>query len=174
MSLDIRIWPDPVLLTPAQAVGRVDDEVRAVIAAMRRVMFRLKGVGLAAPQIGVSRRIILVCPSGAPGDEEVILDPEIVERHGAVDGEEGCLSLPGLYGSVTRAESIRVRYRDLAGRVFERDVADFPARVFQHEIDHLDGVLFPDRMSPEDRAEIEDRLEAFRAAYASSDHPDAS
>ena len=169
MALDIVYWPDPVLTRPASPVGSVDEELRSVVAAMRRVMFRLKGVGLAAPQVGVGRRVMLVCPSGAPGDEEVVVDPEILERHGEVEGDEGCLSLPGLYGPVVRAERIRVRYRDLDGRLHERDLEDFPARVFQHEHDHLEGVMFPDRMTPTARAEVEDQLQAFRAAYAAKD-----
>ena len=166
MDLDIVYWPDPVLLTPAEPVGAVDDGVRAVAAAMRRVMFRLRGVGLAAPQVGVGRRLMIVCPTGAPGEEEVILDPEILGREGEAEGDEGCLSLPGVYGPVRRAERIRVRYRDLDGRSHERELEDFPARVFQHEHDHLEGILFPDRMTPEARAAIEDELESFRRAYA--------
>jgi peptide deformylase len=166
MELDIVFWPDPVLLRPADPVGVVDEEVRAVAAGMRRVMFRLRGVGLAAPQVGVSRRIMIVCPSGAPGEEEVVLDPEILERHGEAEGDEGCLSLPGVYGPVVRAERVRVRFRDLDGRTHERELEDFAARVFQHEHDHLEGIMFPERMTPAARAAIEEELEAFRRSFA--------
>lgn len=166
MELDIVFWPEPVLLRPAAAVGPVDDEVRTIAAGMRRVMFRLRGVGLAAPQVGISRQIMIVCPTGAPGEEEVVLDPEILESHGEVEGDEGCLSVPGVYGPVVRAERVRVRYRDLDGRTHERELEAFHARVFQHEHDHLQGIMFPERMAPAARAAIEDELDSFRRAYA--------
>ena len=159
MALDIVYWPDPVLTRPASPVGSVDEELRSVVAAMRRVMFRLKGVGLAAPQVGVGRRVMLVCPSGAPGDEEVVVDPEILERHGEVEGDEGCLSLPGLYGPVVRAERIRVRALDRDGQVFEREVDGLLAVCIQHEIDHLDGKLFVDYLSNLKRQRIRKKLE---------------
>src|SRR5438093_5035818 len=104
---------------------------------MKRIMFDLRGVGLAAPQVGISKRMMLVCPSGDPGDETVVLNPEIVARSGEDEMEEGCLSFPGIYGTVARATGIRVRYRDLDWTEQDMALEGFVARVFQHEFDHL-------------------------------------
>jgi peptide deformylase len=166
MSLEIVLWPDPVLLAGTKPVEGVDDALRQIVGEMRRVMFELRGVGLAAPQVGIPRRLMLVCPSGEPGDEEVVINPEICEAAGSELGEEGCLSFPGIYGMVPRATRLRVRYRDLDWRVREMILEDFVARVFQHELDHLDGRVFVDRMVPASRAEAEPALEELRRRAA--------
>lgn len=165
MRLEIVHWPDPVLLTRARPVEQVDDHLRAVVAEMRRVMFELKGVGLAAPQVGVPLRLMLVCPSGEPGDERVLLNPELVLGDGRQAGEEGCLSFPGIYGSVIRAQTARLRYRDLTWTAREMDVEGFLARIVQHEADHLDGRVFIDRMDPADRLDAEPELLKLRTRF---------
>ena len=111
MRLEIVLWPDPILLAGTQPVARVDARLREVVAEMRRVLFELKGVGLAAPQVGVAERLMLVCPSGEPGTEQVLVNPRIVAASGAQVGEEGCLSFPGIYGRVERAQSVRLAYQ---------------------------------------------------------------
>lgn len=166
MHLEIVLWPHPVLLGGTQAVERVDEDLRRIAAEMRRVMFELRGVGLAAPQVGIARRMMLVCPSGQPGDEEVVLNPEILEAEGSEVGEEGCLSFPGIYGDVARACRIRVRYLGMDGRDRELTLEGFVARVFLHELDHLDGRVFIDRMTPESRRRIEADLEDLRQRFA--------
>jgi peptide deformylase len=166
MQLDIVLWPDPVLLGGTRPIERVDAELRQIVGEMRRVMFELRGVGLAAPQVGIARRLMLVCPSGEPGDEEVVLNPEVREAEGLEIGEEGCLSFPGIYGLVPRATRIRVRYRDLQWRERELVLEDFVARVFLHELDHLDGEVFVNRMLPESREAIEGRLQDLRDRVA--------
>lgn len=166
MKLDIVLWPDPVLLGGTDPVEKVDGELRQVVSEMRRIMFELRGVGLAAPQVGIAKRLMLVCPTGEPGAEEVVINPEVVQRGEVAEGEEGCLSFPGIYGLVPRARTIRVRYRDLDWRERELVLDDFVARVFLHELDHLDGRVFVDRMTPESRARIEDQLEELRQRYA--------
>ena len=166
MQLDIVLWPDPVLLAGTARIEAVDDELRQVVGEMRRVMFELRGVGLAAPQVGIPRRLMLVCPSGEPGAEEVVINPEILDAEGQELGEEGCLSFPGLYGMVPRAKTVRVRYRDLDFREREMVLTGFVARVFLHELDHLDGRVFVDRMVPESRAKIEAGLEELKQRYA--------
>lgn len=166
MKLDIVLWPDPVLLAGTEVITEVDDDLRAVVAEMRRVLFEERGVGLAAPQVGIARRLMLVCPSGEPGDEFVVINPEIVALEGEELGEEGCLSFPGIYGKVPRAVTIRVRYQDLDLREREMELEGWVARIFQHELDHLDGEVFINRMTPESRARIEDDLEALRARVA--------
>jgi peptide deformylase len=168
VRLEIVLWPDPVLLGGTKHVERVDDELRGVVAEMRRVMFELRGVGLAAPQVGVAKRLMLVCPSGEPGDEEVVINPVVSGAVGReVDGE-GCLSFPGIYGDVERARKIHVKYRDLDWRAREMDLEGFIARVFLHEADHLDGKVFIDRMLPESRAKVEEALEELRGRRRSA------
>lgn len=168
MHLDIVLWPHPVLLAGTQPVEAVDDDLRRVVGEMRRILFELRGVGLAAPQVGIARRLMLVCPSGVPGEEEVVLNPEVCEAAGSEEGEEGCLSFPGIYGEVPRSRRIRVRYRDLDWRRREMTLEGFVARVFLHELDHLDGKVFIDRMNPASRARIEDQLEDLRKRCAES------
>lgn len=166
MKLGIVLYPDPVLLAGTEPVTAVDEELRQAVGEMRRVLFEERGVGLAAPQVGLRRRLMLVCPSGSPGDEFVVLNPEILEREGDDTDEEGCLSFPGIYGQVPRATSIRVRYQDLDLRPREMQLDDWVARIFQHELDHLDGVVFIDRMTPESRARIEKDVEELRRSHA--------
>jgi peptide deformylase len=166
MRLEIVLWPHPVLLSGTKPVERVDDALREVVAEMRRVMFELRGVGLAAPQVGISRRLMLVCPTGEPGDEVVVLNPEIRSREGSETDSEGCLSFPGIYGEVERARSIRVAYRDLDLRPREMDLEGWMARIFQHEADHLDGRVFIDKMTPASREAAEPLLEELRRGHA--------
>jgi peptide deformylase len=166
MTLSIVLWPDPVLTEGTEPVTRVDEDLREIVGEMRRVLFEERGVGLAAPQVGVARRLMLVCPSGEPGDEVVVLNPEILERDGEEIGEEGCLSFPGIYGKVPRALRVRVRYQDLALKTREMVLEGWIARIFQHEHDHLEGIVFTDRMTPESRARVEADLEALRAGSA--------
>ena len=166
MSLEIVLWPQPVLLRGTAPVEAVDDDLRQVVGEMRRVMFELRGVGLAAPQVGIARRLMLVCPSGEPGEEEVVLNPEILVQEGEEVGEEGCLSFPGIYGDIPRATRVRVRYQGLDGRRREMVLEGFVARVFLHEYDHLDGRVFIDRMVPASRKRIEPQLEELRQRAA--------
>lgn len=168
MNLEIVLWPHPVLLAGTERVTEVDDELRAIVGEMRRVMFELRGVGLAAPQVGVAKRLMLVCPTGQPGDEEVVLNPEIVAGPERELGDEGCLSFPDIYGKVSRATRIRVRYQDLDLRTREMELEGWIARIFQHEKDHLDGKVFVDRMEPESYVKAEPRLAELRERYAAS------
>ncbi len=163
--LQIVHWPDPVLLKGTMPVAKVDDEVREIAKEMARVMVELRGVGLAAPQVGLSRRMMLVCPSGEAGGETVVINPEIVSREGSDDLEEGCLSFPGVYGVVERAERAHVRYLDLDGNEQDLEVEGFFARIFQHEFDHLNGVVFVQRMSPADRTRNRQKLDDLRKAH---------
>lgn len=166
--LEIVLWPDPVLLSPAQPVAHVDLRVRQIVSEMRRVMFDLRGVGLAAPQVGVALRLMLVCPSGEPGDEQVLLNPRVLSQEGSQVGEEGCLSFPGIYGNVERARKVRLAYQDLDGKAREMDLEGFVARIVLHEGDHLDGKVFIDRMDPADRLEAAPALDRLKARFAES------
>src|SRR3989442_9950439 len=141
--LDIRRFGDPVLRSPAMSVVEFDDRLRSLASDMRETMLAAPGVGLAAPQVGVPRRLFTF----DSGEEEgAFANPEIVFRsEETVEAEEGCLSLPGIYYPVTRSLAVRVRAQALDGTPVEREAEGFVARIFQHEIDHLDGVLFLDR-----------------------------
>lgn len=134
--------PDPILRQKAQKVEKVNDGVIRVLENMRDTMYAADGVGLAAPQIGVSKRMIVI----DPGDQLIeMINPEIIAREGEQTAREGCLSVPDLVGWCKRSQKITVRGINREGEEIEMQAADMLARVFQHEIDHLDGILFPDK-----------------------------
>lgn len=137
--------PDPTLRKVAKPVGKVTGRHRQLAENMARVMRKADGVGLAAPQIGVLERIVVIAPDSRT---TVLINPEVVEASGSVVLEEGCLSLPGLYAMVERPESVCVRALDRRGNEVTYEMEGMPARVVQHEIDHLDGVLFIDKADP--------------------------
>jgi peptide deformylase len=146
--LDIRKYPDPVLREKAGAVGEIDGEVRRIISDMVETLYAAKGVGLAAPQVGVSIRLIVIDMGLAEGEEKsplVLINPEIIGSEGSVSGEEGCLSLPDFTVDVSRAEKVVVRGLDGEGRKLTVRAEGLLARVLQHEADHLDGTLLLDK-----------------------------
>lgn len=144
--LPIRIYPDPVLRERASEVDVVDDALRKLVRDMEETMRAAPGIGLAAPQVGVQRRVLVY----DIGEElHVLVNPEILHRAGEETDEEGCLSIPELVYPVSRALEVRVRGLDADGRVVEYEAEDLEARVIQHEVDHLDGVLFIDRIPDE-------------------------
>jgi peptide deformylase len=154
----VRQYPDPALRNAATAVAEVDDEVQQLAERMVDVMERAHGVGLAAPQLGILRRI-LVYRASDEDEPKVLINPELVERSDETEvGTEGCLSLLGgeLQVPVARHLRVRVSGRDVSGDAVDLDVEGFEARVIQHEIDHLDGILIFDR------AEDQERREALR------------
>jgi peptide deformylase len=150
--LPIRMYPDPVLREAAPPVTKVDESVLKLISDMTETMHAAPGVGLAAPQVGVQRRVFVYRPS-MEDPVGAFVNPKIVERSGEDVDEEGCLSIPGLSYPVVRAQRILVRGLDGAGEALEVEAEDYVARILQHEIDHLDGVLFIDRIDPDLRRE---------------------
>ncbi|NOZ25957.1 MAG: peptide deformylase [Nitrospirae bacterium] len=158
--LEIKKYPDPVLRRKALPVENVDGALQRLIDDMIETMYAAPGIGLAAPQVGESRRVVVVHVN--LNEEEhpliVLLNPEIVEYDGKVVSEEGCLSVPGYVSSIERAAMVIVRGLDREGRPVEIEAEGLLARALQHEIDHLDGLLFVDRMSPIKR-------EFFRKRY---------
>ena len=144
--------PAPVLRQTARPVEVFDEALSELVAEMCRLMKDHEGVGLAAPQAGHDLQIF-VCNSGAEGEvDRVFINPEILEADGPQEWmEEGCLSLPGIRGRVRRPTRVRIRAQDVEGTTFELESDDFPARIWQHEFDHLQGVLIIDRMRPIDR-----------------------
>jgi len=142
-------FPDPVLTTPAAAVTEFGPELRRLVDDMFESMYAASGVGLAAPQIGRSLRLTVIdCSVGEdPAQKLVLANPEIIRREGKQTGEEGCLSLPGFRADVTRALAVSVRAQDAEGNWFESSGEELLARAMQHEIDHLNGVLFITHLS---------------------------
>jgi peptide deformylase len=150
MILKIVKYPEPILSQPGEPVTEFNDELRTFIADMFETMYSAQGVGLAAPQVGVSKRITVIDLSVGkdPKEKLVLINPEIVSSHGKLYEEEGCLSFPEIREKVQRAAKVRIRAQDQHGKWFEMDGEELLSRAFQHEIDHLDGVLFIFRMSP--------------------------
>ncbi|MBL8833301.1 MAG: peptide deformylase [Rhodospirillales bacterium] len=154
---EVLVAPDPRLKAKAKPVGKVDDAVRALMDDMVETMYAAKGIGLAAPQIGVSKRIVVMdlAREGEPAEPRKFVDPEIVwASEETVPCEEGCLSVPDQYAEVERPKQVRVRYRDENDKVQEIDCDGLLAVCIQHEMDHLKGVLFVDHLSALKRSMI--------------------
>ena len=160
--LTILEFPDPRLRKKAAPVDAVDDELRALIDDMFETMYAAPGIGLAATQVDVHRRLLVADVSSEKDDPHVSINPEILEKDGVPVTEEGCLSVPGYYEEVERAEHIRVRYLDRDGREREGEFEGLLAICVQHEIDHLDGKLFVDYLSEAKRTRIRKKLEKER------------
>jgi peptide deformylase len=149
MIREIVTYPDPILQRPTEKITVFDDDLRTLAADMFESMYKAIGIGLAAPQIGVSKRITVIDLSNQknPKDKIVLVNPEIVHKEGKQLEEEGCLSLPDIRDKVSRSAKVKVRAQNLDGKIIELEGAELLARAFQHEIDHLDGILFPWRLS---------------------------
>jgi peptide deformylase len=142
-------YPHPALRHPGKPVMTIDKELRVQIGHMMECMYGAKGLGLAAPQVALPYQLLVMNITGDPEKpdmEEVYVNPVIVERKGIVDDEEGCLSFPGLFQKIRRAKSVKIQAYDLKGHKITKEVHDLEARAWQHEIDHLNGVLFIDKM----------------------------
>ncbi|MFC1750491.1 peptide deformylase [Pseudomonadota bacterium] len=155
-------FPDPSLTTVCTPVEQVDDSIRILIDDMLETMYDAPGIGLAAPQVSVFKRIMVVDISEDKSAPMVFINPELIETRGIEEMEEGCLSVPGIYEPVERAEWIKVRALDRNGEPFELEADDLKAVCIQHEIDHLDGKLFVDYLSPLKRKRIQKKMEKQR------------
>jgi peptide deformylase len=166
--MEVVSFPHPALRWKSKPIQAIDADLKSVVREMFELMYAHEGVGLAANQVALPYRVFVANVTGDSSDKDseiVFINPEIVRRKGSIEAEEGCLSLPKLYGQVRRAEQIVVEAFDLRGRAFEYTLTDLPGRVVQHECDHLDGVLFIDRMSDAARRELEPRLADFEAYF---------
>ncbi len=161
-KLRILHYPDPRLRERARAVERVDDEIRRLADDMLETMYEAPGIGLAATQVGVPKRVIVIDISEDRSSPLVLVNPEILSREGVEEMEEGCLSVPGVYERVRRAGRVRVRALDREGKAVELDADGLLAVCIQHEVDHLDGKLFVDYLSELKRSRIRKRLEKQR------------
>ena len=142
-------YPHPALRVKARPVATLDKDVVAAAGAMLDLMYQNEGLGLAAQQVGLDYQLLVINFAGdaEQKDQEVVaINPVILESKGAVKDREGCLSFPGLYQDIRRAKTVKVQYYDLSGQAKEMTCSDLAARVWQHEIDHLDGILFIDKM----------------------------
>jgi peptide deformylase len=156
----IRIYPDPILQARAAEIENIDARVARLAGEMAETMYAAPGVGLAAPQVGVSERLICVDARHPEGEHELItlVNPEIIEHEGRLVEEEGCLSIPGIRENVARAQRVLIRGYDLNERQREIEAEGLLAVAFQHEIDHLEGILFIDRISRLKRGIIQRRI----------------
>lgn len=162
--LPILHYPDPRLHKVAAPVRVVDERVRRLIRDMAETMYAAPGIGLAATQVDVHERILIVDISDAKDELRAFINPEIVERDGEAENEEGCLSVPGVYDRVTRAERIRVRALDASGEAFELEADGLLAVCIQHEIDHLDGKVFVEYLSRLKQQRIAAKLKKLERA----------
>ena len=166
MILPIVYYPDPILRRPAQPIAAVDDTLRELGRDMIETMVDARGIGLAGPQIGRGLRLIVVSPTGELEDASVHFNPRIVDASKEeVEMEEGCLSLPDLRGIVRRPMAVTVEFTNVDGEIEVIETDDLRARVFQHEIDHLDGKLFIEYFGPVDRLSSRRRLQELRDDY---------
>lgn len=158
-TLDILHFPDPRLRQKARPVEQVDDTIRQLVEDMFETMYAAPGIGLAAIQVNVRQRVIVVDVSEEQDQPLALVNPEILAKDGIESMQEGCLSVPGVFETVQRADHIRVRYLDLQNQVVEMEADGLLAVCIQHEIDHLDGKLFVDYLSELKRDRIRKRLE---------------
>ena len=159
MLRQILHYPDPRLRRKAEPVPRVTDEIRALIDDMAETMYNAPGIGLAAIQVGVAQRVIVMDLSEERNQLQVFVNPEVLEVEGEQIMEEGCLSVPGIFEPVTRAGRVRVRALDRDGKSFELEATGLLATCVQHEIDHLDGKVFVDHLSRLKQQRIRKKLE---------------
>ena len=158
MILPILEYPDPRLKKVAAPVVAFTPEIEKLCADMAETMYAAPGIGLAATQVDVHKRVIVMDISEARDELRVFVNPELVAAEGEAEAEEGCLSVPGYYDKVTRAARVRVRAQDARGQPFELDADDLLAVCIQHEMDHLVGKVFVDYLSPLKRARLSSRL----------------
>ena len=169
-TLTVLHYPHPALAYPSTPVTSIDADFKATVAEMFRLMYKAKGIGLAANQVGIPRRFFIVnltAEEADPSEEFVFINPVLSARRGSGTAEEGCLSLPGVYGDVRRPEAVTIQAYGLDGQPFEMKLDDLPARVVQHETDHLDGMMFLQRMDDAPRAELDPQVDEFRLEHDS-------
>ena len=166
-TLNIIRYPHPTLRYRSKTIQRVDADLKSLVAEMFELMYEHNGVGLAANQVDLPLRVFVANPAGkrGEGEEFVCINPELNLPKGNESDREGCLSLPEIFGEVQRATKVKLNAYDLSGNLIQRDLEGFLARIVQHEIDHLDGVFFFDRMTSNDRVELESSLKSFENEF---------
>ena len=162
-------YPHPALRWVSRPIREVNDEVRRMAREMLELMLAVKGVGLAANQVALPLQLFVLNPKPEDkGQEHVFINPRIIERKGLVEEEEGCLSLPGIYANLKRAERIKVTALNLDGAPFELEAEGLTSRAIQHEVDHLQGILFTDKLNPLEKIRIILKIREFEKSYRRS------
>ena len=172
-QLKIIQYPDPRLKRASVPITAFDADLAALVDRLFVLMRENRGVGLAAPQVGLNVRLFVMNPTGEPADDKVYVNPELSEADGDAEDEEGCLSLPKVTVPVIRSKQMRMRAVDVTGQPFEQFEVDYVARIWQHETDHLNGVLLTDRMGPVAKLTHRKILRDLEAKYAAA-HPRAA
>ncbi len=167
--LSILEFPDPRLRKTARPVSKVDDDLRSLIDDMFETMYAAPGIGLAATQVNIHERLLIADVSADQTEPYALINPDILEKDGVIVTEEGCLSVPGYYEEVERAEHIRVRFENRDGEQVEMEATELLAVCIQHEVDHLDGKLFVDYLSEARRQQIRKRLVRDRRHQSTAD-----
>lgn len=164
-TLKIIHYPDPRLRRMSEPVSEFNEPLRELVGQMFDLMRADKGVGLAAPQVGVNQRLFIINPTGQPEDDRVYVNPQLTDADGEEEDEEGCLSLPKIRVKVWRSLRLRMRAQDINGEWFEEAAEGFVARIWQHENDHLDGILLLDKMGVVDKLTYRKVVKEMEAAY---------
>ncbi len=166
-ALEIIHYPHPTLRHTSRPIQRVDDELRDIIRHMFPLMYEARGVGLAANQIDLPLRVFITNLEVEPeeGEERVFINPVISQTKGIIEQEEGCLSIPGVNGNVKRPERVKIQAYDLDGQAIDLTVDGLFARVVQHEVDHLHGVLFTDRLSETGKMAVREDIEELESSF---------
>jgi peptide deformylase len=166
--MEIITYPDPILRRRAVPIEEIDNKICQIAQEMLDTMYDAYGVGLAAPQIGLSKRLVVLDVTGKKTGERVFINPRIIEEQGETVEEEGCLSFPGVIGKVIRSQRVIVTAYNLKGEKFKIEAEDLLSRVWQHEIDHINGRLFIEMMTPASRIASEQKIKEFELAYQNS------
>ncbi len=169
-ELKIILYPDPRLKKQSRRVTEFDEKLKALTARMFELMREAKGVGLAAPQVGENIRLFVMNPTGEPADDQIYVNPELSEAEDSEEGEEGCLSLPKVTVNIVRDRAIKMKAQDLQGKPIEKSATGYIARIWQHEFDHLNGILLTDRMGAVAKLTHRKTLKELEEQYA-KDHP---
>ena len=165
-ELKIILYPDRRLKRVSKPVEKFDEKLGTLALRMFELMRASKGVGLAAPQVAQNIRLFIVNHTGKPEDDRIYVNPELFDAELEDTAEEGCLSIPELHAQITRAKNVRIRAQDLSGNYFEQTESGYLPRIWQHELDHLNGVLLTDRMGPSARMEHRKLLKDLEDKYA--------
>ncbi|MCB9882210.1 MAG: peptide deformylase [Planctomycetes bacterium] len=163
--MNVVYYPDPILKQRAEPVEQFDDELRQLVEDMKLTMIRYGGVGLAAPQVGIAKRLLLVSEDGTYEKAFALINPVIKTSGELVTAQEGCLSFPDIYGDIDRPERVTVQARNEQGEEITLEDDGWVARIIQHEFDHLEGRLFVERLSPADKVRVKKAVLALRERW---------
>ena len=166
--MEIITYPDPILRRRAVPIEEIDNKTCQIAQGMLDIMYDAYGVGLAAPQIGLSKRLVVLDVTGKKTGERVFINPRIIEEQGETVEEEGCLSFPGVIGKVIRSQRVIVTAYNLKGEKLKIEAEGLLSRVWQHEIDHINGRLFIEMMTPASRIANKQKIKEFELAYQNS------